>query len=350
MQVRLSILLMSILVIVTTLAGCERGALPAPTEVASGATTPEPTTPEAQRSPGAQRTRPAAFTPGAQRTPAARGTPQPTSTTAAPSSATNPAPTAVIVSVITSGSGQVPTAVPIPVVVIPTQAPATSATTAPPDMSVPSTAGPTLVPTPTATVAPSIEALRGKIIFFSDRGGLYPQLYVMEADGSNPRLCNCSDSLQILVNNEITSPDKRLFLFVKTVGSGFRGGSDQQIWVHNNDTNYESPVTGDAPGFPGVDYDPVWSPDSAHIAWVSEVDGNDEIYLHDVLTNENKRLTQNTWEFDKHPSFSPDGSQIVFWSNRESGTKQIWAMNLDGSSQHNLSQNQYNDWDPIWVK
>ena len=30
--------------------------------------------------------------------------------------------------------------------------------------------------------------------------------------------------------------------------------------------------------------------------------------------------------------------------------KQIWVMNLDGSGAHNLSQNQYNDWDPIWVK
>jgi Tol biopolymer transport system component len=73
--------------------------------------------------------------------------------------------------------------------------------------------------------------------------------------------------------------------------------------------------------------------------------------LHDIASGENKRLTENDKAWDKHPSFSPDGSQIVFWSNRESAVrKQIWIVNLNGSGAHNISQNDYNDTDPIWVK
>ena len=85
--------------------------------------------------------------------------------------------------------------------------------------------------------------------------------------------------------------------------------------------------------------------------WVSETDGNDEIYVRDSVTGENKRLSDNDKAWDKHPSFSPDGSQLVFWSNRESAVrKQIWLINLDGSQAHNISQNSYNDTDPVWVK
>ena len=63
-----------------------------------------------------------------------------------------------------------------------------------------------------------------------------------------------------------------------------------------------------------------------------------------------ERLTVNGWEWDKHPTWSPDGSQIVFYSNRESGRRQLWIMNADGADQTNLSKNEYNDWDPMWVR
>jgi Tol biopolymer transport system component len=63
-----------------------------------------------------------------------------------------------------------------------------------------------------------------------------------------------------------------------------------------------------------------------------------------------QRLTFNDWEWDKHPSWSPDGSQIVFWSNRETGLHQLWIMNRDGSNQRRLLESPANDWDPVWVK
>ena len=198
---------------------------------------------------------------------------------------------------------------------------------------------------------PSLESLRGKIVYRTDRDVNAVQLYVMEADGSDPRLCDCSAVYQAVLKKETMSPDGKQFLFLKAVGGSLRAPADTQIWAHNIETNYEAVVTGEAPGFPGLDYAPVWSPDSRHIAWVSTTDGNDEIYVHDAVANENRRLTENKDAWDKHPSFSPSGAQIVFWSNRDSAVrKQIWVMNLDGSAQRNLSQNSVNDFDPIWVK
>ena len=103
-------------------------------------------------------------------------------------------------------------------------------------------------------------------------------------------------------------------------------------------------------------YDPAVSPDGEWVVYTSQEgtsDGvevnNDEIYKTHRNGKDFVRLTFNDWEWDKHPSFSPDGQQIIFWSNR-TGNKQLYIMNADGSGQVNISNNSYNDWDPIWVR
>ena len=49
-----------------------------------------------------------------------------------------------------------------------------------------------------------------------------------------------------------------------------------------------------------------------------------------------RQLTRNDWAWDKHPSWSPDGQQIVFESNRD-GQHRLWLMNADGSNQRPLT-------------
>jgi TolB protein len=62
-----------------------------------------------------------------------------------------------------------------------------------------------------------------------------------------------------------------------------------------------------------------------------------------------RRLTQSPG-IDNNPAWSPDGSQIVFRSDRTRFTA-LWLMNADGSNEHILTPKQFNggvdpDWQP----
>jgi TolB protein len=61
------------------------------------------------------------------------------------------------------------------------------------------------------------------------------------------------------------------------------------------------------------------------------------------------QLTHNSWQWDKFPSWSPDGTRIVFYSNRD-GPAQIYVMDADGSNQRNISNNPYHDKNPVWIQ
>ena len=66
---------------------------------------------------------------------------------------------------------------------------------------------------------------------------------------------------------------------------------------------------------------PAWSPDGTQVAFVSARSGNWELYLIDIATGQEERLTSDP-AVDLAPVWSPDGRQIAFLSNRE----RAWAV------------------------
>jgi TolB protein len=61
---------------------------------------------------------------------------------------------------------------------------------------------------------------------------------------------------------------------------------------------------------------------------------------------EQKNLTANGAE-DTDPQWSPDGSRIAFVSNRD-GDPEVYVMNADGSSPTNLTRHKGIDLRPSW--
>jgi Tol biopolymer transport system component/protocatechuate 3,4-dioxygenase beta subunit len=77
------------------------------------------------------------------------------------------------------------------------------------------------------------------------------------------------------------------------------------------------------------------------IAFSSDRDGNDEIYVMNANGTDLRRLTNNQAK-DWFPTWSPNGQQITFMSDFN-----IYVMNADGSELTRLT-NQGLNWFPIW--
>ena len=178
-------------------------------------------------------------------------------------------------------------------------------------------------------------SLRGKIVFFSENPE-EPGLWFMDPNGENRRHLGQDGlySIQYAAarEQEVLSPDGRYRVFV---GDGNRGVP--QIFIMQP----RHPEYGDLPSrqlttLTGMCYDPVWSPDGSRVAFVSQENGSDDIWVIDASGRFARWLVRNDWEWDKHPSWSPDSQEIVFWSNR-SGLKQIYILAADGSNVRRIS-------------
>ena len=94
------------------------------------------------------------------------------------------------------------------------------------------------------------------------------------------------------------------------------------------------------------DSEPAWSPDGAKIAFISERDGNFEIYVMNANGSGQTNLTNNA-AYDSQPAWSPDGAKIAFTSERD-GNGETYVMNADGSGQTNLTNYPRLDGYPAW--
>ena len=223
----------------------------------------------------------------------------------------------------------------------------------------------------TPVAAPVLEAnldqVRGKILFKSDRDG-FQSFYVMDPDGNNQKQV-ASNLYSTAVKWESWPPDHSQVAVVRSTGFTRKFGFNNDIWITD-----PSGGSGRALANPADDYDPAWSPAPLFdgqfwIAFVSNrgdiAHGNtqgEEIWAMHSDGTSTLRLTCHGPSFSKHPSWSADSSRLVLYSNYPSqGNSQIYAIDATklgsvsdpcqvGDTAKNLSNNQSNDTEPVWVK
>jgi hypothetical protein len=81
----------------------------------------------------------------------------------------------------------------------------------------------------------------------------------------------------------------------------------------------------------------MWSPDGHRIAYTASAAVGTQIWVVDVNTGVRKQLTTERL-LNTEPSWSPDGASIVFRSQGNSASCDLWVMNADGSNQRALTQ------------
>jgi dipeptidyl aminopeptidase/acylaminoacyl peptidase len=150
-------------------------------------------------------------------------------------------------------------------------------------------------------------------------------IYTIKPDGHDLRRLTTDPGLDIC---PAFSPDGKSIAFCRFAGGG------AEIWVMKANGQQQHQVThlGGRAAFP--DY----SPDGARLAFggVPPGQATPDIFTADTDGTGLVRLTTDPG-FDGTPAWSPDGSQVVFQSNR-TGTFQVWIMNADGANQHSPHQ------------
>jgi len=185
-----------------------------------------------------------------------------------------------------------------------------------------------------------------QIAFFAvDWPATRQDIFTMNADGSN--LLNLTNTPRIVDEDPKWSPDGSKILFQSNRDGNF------EIYVMNSDGSQPQNLTRDL----GRDYVPDWrtpeitpgmaaSP-SSKIAFVSVRDGNGEIYVMDSDGSNPQRLTHNS-VWDGLPDWSPDGTQIAYYSYLGARSWVIKIMNKDGSNQRQLTKGGSCDAAPKW--
>ncbi len=182
------------------------------------------------------------------------------------------------------------------------------------------------------------------------RGVILAELYVMNADGTNP--INLTQSPAKLDSASSWSPDGKQIAFTSAENLKWNNGSRWNIWVMEADGGNPRDLT----NHDAEDRSPDWSPDGQQIAFASDrnrdwefennVIGNWEVFVMNANGANPINLT-NHLATDDSPDWSPDGKRIAFVSNRDENSE-VYVMNADGTNPINLTNHPAADSSPAW--
>lgn len=155
------------------------------------------------------------------------------------------------------------------------------------------------------------------------------------ATGNNKQLTNSG-------NNQYPtwSPDGSKILFVS-----FTQENLYDIYIMDKDGNNKTAIMNTTANEREADY----SPNGNEVVFISDKDGNDEIYKINLQTKNVTRLSNSALD-EAFPKWSPSGDSIVFVSIVDGGRTQVYTMDAKGDNLKELTKFTLEgfDRDPVW--
>jgi Tol biopolymer transport system component len=182
----------------------------------------------------------------------------------------------------------------------------------------------------------------GTKIAFCLRENYKADIYVMRADGKNPVNLTKNQSENFY---PAWSPDSTKIAFSSNMEMDPR---IRNIYVMDADGKNLKQLTQNR-RIGWVSGHPAWSPDGKYIAYDSgkhDRGGKSQstIFIMDADGKNPRPLITRA----NRPAWSPDGQKIVFVSNRD-GNDELYMIDVDGKNLKRLTMNRYQDTDPCWL-
>lgn len=176
-----------------------------------------------------------------------------------------------------------------------------------------------------------------RIVFVDETGpanARIKRLAIMDQDGANLRYL--SDGREIAITPRF-SPSRQEITYM-----AYANGVPR-VYLQQIETGQRELVG----SFPNMSIAPRFSPDGQKVIMsLLQDNGSANLYTMDLRSRATTRLT-TTQAIDTSASYSPDGSQIVFSSDR-GGNPQLYVMNADGSNPQRISFSDGSYSTPVW--
>src|SRR6202162_658950 len=161
-----------------------------------------------------------------------------------------------------------------------------------------------------------------QIAFVSNRSGS-KEIWAMDYDGENQHQVTQLHTISLTPR---WSPDASRVAFTCYAQPGSSSVLTAQICVYSTLTSKLISW----PRFKGTNSSPSWSPDGSQLMFMSSMLGNPELFIADASGQRPKRLTFSNGA-NTSPSWNPKtGQQVAFVSDR-GAIPQLYTMNSDGS-------------------
>lgn len=202
---------------------------------------------------------------------------------------------------------------------------------------------------------PAFNPTGDRIAFLTDRNG-YKEIMIMSAiDGKiidtvvRGEKAGDYEEMHWLRGGITWSPNGKMIAFVA------KAGKNDAIHIKKVENGgYDKIIIPDMDAV----YTPDWSSDGKKILFCGIKNGKLDLFTIDIETETYVRLTNDFFD-EANPRWSPDGTKVVFSSDRltlpyehtiaeMTGNYDIFIMNADGTNVQRITTSQFNDMGPSW--